>query len=146
MKMNKTQCRRLAKLARFLRTVTPTKFDLNAWIKGAFPEMMAQDPTQPGDCGTTACAIGWCPVVFPDHWMYSNLRRIGHYSEPIYLRNRIMSMEGAASNFFGLTSTQVERLFMPQSYKNHELGDPKAVAKRLMRVARHNAQRLEITI
>lgn len=68
-RFRKVHAERLLTLAWFLKTqVEPEHFDLGTFI--SVPNKGAQDYS-PDDllapeCGTTACAIGWCAVVFPD--------------------------------------------------------------------------------
>ena len=66
----KTQ--RLLKLASFLDKVHPTKFNFGTWVGGQErPFDMAKEPRSKGVCGTTACAIGWCPALWPDAWTWN---------------------------------------------------------------------------
>lgn len=58
--MNKQQASRLLTLAYFLKTrVDPAKFDMRSYCN---PD---DDLTS---CGTTACAMGWATVVFPEQF------------------------------------------------------------------------------
>ncbi len=51
---------RLMKLAKFLRTVPAENFNFGHVLIGPNEKL-----TTKGDCGSSGCAIGWCPAVFP---------------------------------------------------------------------------------
>jgi len=56
---------RLLQLAQFLREyVPPDRFDMRAYLQGRHYELEAET------CRSTACAVGWCAAVFPEHWTY----------------------------------------------------------------------------
>lgn len=62
----KLQIKRLKKLINFLENVVhKSKFDLDNWVKGDDPKKMAKNPSKVGDCGTSACVVGWFPHLFP---------------------------------------------------------------------------------
>lgn len=50
---------RLLKLADFLDTLEPEKFNINSFVA-----------TMDRGCGSVCCALGWCPKVFPDDWVW----------------------------------------------------------------------------
>lgn len=69
--------RRLRRLAEFIRGVPPEHFDMTTVIynDGEFNNgiekrlrKLSRSPDPP--CGTSACAIGWCPIVFPKLFRY----------------------------------------------------------------------------
>jgi len=83
-------------------------------------------------CGTAGCAIGECPFVFPEHWVF---RRTGRYgvkflklksAKPGQL-TRDSSME-----FFGLSLAQHQFLFVPGMR-----GSPLSVIASRQEVAAH---------
>lgn len=52
------------------------------------------------DCGTTACVAGWCPILFPDHWVQSDS---GYPSlKPEYEGQRTMDAINSFAKFFGV--------------------------------------------
>lgn len=52
---------RLLRLADFLETVPPSKFDMGRWLsRGGQPHELQEE------CGTSACAGGWACVLFQD--------------------------------------------------------------------------------
>lgn len=55
--MNATHKRRLLKLADFMATVRPKRFDIYGWNTGE-----SDNPANNG-CGTTACAAGWAASI-----------------------------------------------------------------------------------
>lgn len=63
---------RLRKLIRFLKALPEKHFDLAYFKDCPISDLMAigrgEDPHNP--CGSAACVIGWCPVVFPKLWRY----------------------------------------------------------------------------
>ena len=73
--MTTTQKRRLAKLERFIRNLDDKlNIQMESWVNF--------DPTSENkvttknikkqviECGTAACAAGYCPVIFPTLWKY----------------------------------------------------------------------------
>lgn len=86
MKFTRKHADRLLTLAHFLRTEVKSKnFHMGAWIGFNLPwdlfgeklkklesrKIAALQSGKP-ECGTTACAAGWCPVVFPRDWKFSD--------------------------------------------------------------------------
>lgn len=94
--MNQTQASRLLTLAWFLKTEVPAcQFNLNAFVRGDYRKL--------GECGTQACALGWCPVVFPQDWGFDvfGLPYLGN-SDPFSER---------VARYFGLSDTEMTYLF-----------------------------------
>ncbi len=60
--MNKA---RLQKWANGLRKVNPNNFNIRAWVNGEYDEL---ELVQEHACGTTACAAGYLPLIFPRSW------------------------------------------------------------------------------
>ena len=56
----KVGVRRLQQLAKLLRRVPPSKFDMGHWVHGLPPDM---DPALEEICGTAACALGWATTL-----------------------------------------------------------------------------------
>jgi len=60
-------------------------------------------------CGTSGCAIGECPIAFPDEWLFSiggmPILSSGHYGT-----------EFSARKFFDLSEGDYEFLFLPNTY------------------------------
>lgn len=88
--------RRLLVLAEFLERLKPEQLDMEVFVsQKAFHE-----------CGTAACAIGWCTVAFPKQW---------------YLNGRLPLTTGAtaydpftdAVAFFGIDYIESDKLFTP---------------------------------
>lgn len=101
--MNK---KRLLKLAAFLRTLKPKQFDFGEWVSEArFEEKQATK------CGTTCCAIGWCPSVFPRSWRW-NVGRWGRLLPELKDASiGTASQDGQA--FFGIDAGEFDYLFVP---------------------------------
>ena len=94
--MNHVEKKRLIKLADFLDKLPRKKFDFGHIVKGY------DKPRKTLDCGSVACAIGWCPVIFPRLVKYAPpaAYSIGDYE--------VIPKDGACEGaFFGST----ERLF-----------------------------------
>lgn len=64
---------RLLTLATFLRERVPNgHFDLETFVNGDATRLAAIARGEIKGCGTTACAIGWCPVIWPTRAMYDS--------------------------------------------------------------------------
>ena len=127
--------KRLGKLACFLETVHPSKFNLTLWVKGKNPKEMSINPTEEGRCGTAACAVGWLPKLFPRSWkwydlpnsIFSRVQRLSKNTS-----GRWDNLEDAA-NYFSITPFEAEHLFYPGSYRSGNV-HPTTVARRMLRL------------
>lgn len=127
--MNKTQASRLLTLAYFLKTQVPKEnFDMETVIHQTDESIPPEKQLQEGFCGTTACAMGWCPIVFPKDWRYT-------------MRHSILSLRGPsnayweheAESYFGLTDYEVIFLFGGEKQRT-----PKQEAREIEKmVAKH---------
>ncbi len=135
--MKKLHADRLEKLASFLEQLPRKKFDFSAIVCGT------DMPRKDLGCGSQACAIGWCPVVFP--------RLAEYYREPhpwstdlsIFVRPKgetYGDMIDVGRVLFGLSPNETEALFDPncsvcrEDLRLAETGEnatPKAVAKNI---------------
>ncbi len=145
--LTKVEKERLTKLANHLKTVPQKLFDLDYIVDVRFDDLDADDlqkerenklkkmAKQELNCGTTACAIGWCPVVFPRSfaWQDANTVVLKEKSKFGYTLNDF----DAAERFFGLNHNQAEYLFMPRSYHKSKRG-PKSVAARIEALVKNN--------
>lgn len=96
---------RLGKLCCFLDSLDPSAF--------AFESIVASFDEVDG-CGTVCCAVGWCPVVFPEDWMWRT-------SDTVRLRDlRFTDLKalGAAAEYFGLTPDEVDMAFVPWDHSD----------------------------
>lgn len=97
--MNETK---LLDLASKLRTIDPNRFNINLWADKGF---------YANKCGTAACAIGWCPIFYPDDWVVDNqsgMPKLKSAPDVVYdLRVHI-----EARNYFELSNEEVEDLFI----------------------------------
>lgn len=137
--MNKLGIARLSCLAEFLKTLHPSKFNIASWVTGENPELMAEEPTQEGECGTTACAAGWLPLLYPKHWGWTRTLPSAHAMN----RRSLSYKAGMASaiylaqgleHFFSLNSKQVFKIFYGQSYRYSPDVTPKMVVRRIRAV------------
>lgn len=116
--MNKTQEKRLLKLADFVESVSPKKFDLET--------IGRREP-----CGTVCCAVGYMPVVFPRNFKYNQYNNgygLTHWLVVESKKNDLSDMS-AAEDFFGLNWNESKYLFVSESYGSRK--GPKTVAKRI---------------
>lgn len=136
---------RLLKLAAFLKTVPEKHFNLSSFVSFdagydylnalqiKTKEQCINNLTKVGKtlkenpiCGSTACAVGWCPTVFPRSFIWD-------VNETVRLKNNLKKANfSAAEEFFGLSYEDCEYLFTPDAYDNDRQG-PKSVAYRIER-------------
>jgi len=112
--------RRLLKLAAFLRTVKPSRFNYNHWVGDDWKG----DPKL--SCGTSACALGWATTM-------PLFRRLGLYLTPGMQPRLGRSTAGpfaAARVLFRLRPADSYDLFLPSS-DAEENATPKQVAKKI---------------
>lgn len=91
---------RLETLATFLDTLPKEKFTYGGFW-----------------CGTAGCALGWCPVVFKEHW------RLRAGVEPVFIGDPKSNSFSSAELFFGITNSQ--HLFMPEMQNTAKYGGKK---------------------
>lgn len=114
---------RLLKLADFLDTVHPRKFCL-AYDTTGYVENL----TDTKECGSSACAIGWTPHVFPKLVSY------GHSSDgpqSFVIRGHIYQWCDVAEKLFNLPWDTAKQLFAPLDENDDPL--PKQMARRIRR-------------
>lgn len=119
-KRTATQRRRLKKLADALRTIPKKQFDILPFCNG--------DPKELG-CGSVACAIGHCPIIFPEDWTYYNCGYRKFF--PRLKGSRSRWPFGDAANFFGLKSDELDDLFTYSGYYNGQHATPVQVARKI---------------
>lgn len=128
---------KLLKLADFLDTVPTELFNLQ-WVQDNWPRANDKEDflkkwyDKDVECGATACAIGWLPVVLPEDAYYeekcSNAVRLHNfYSES-------MSYDDKAMAVFDITRAEADYLFNPGCYDDKDMRNPKVVANRIRRV------------
>lgn len=122
--------RRLQKLAKFLEehdfNDPDAGFDFGTWVKG-------ESSKHP--CGTTACAIGWMPVVDPENWKYIKSKKdedMHHWALPVlkgivdfkYKPDNICRISFtcphinvSAYQYFGIDEVEFSHLFKPNAQK-----------------------------
>ena len=95
--------RRLLKLAAFLDTLPPEKWDFLHIITRKNPSRT---------CGTVCCAIGWTPVVFPRLIKWKDL----------FVRSKraYEIVKEQSQRLFGLSTEQINLLFIPRVSWNSE--------------------------
>ncbi len=115
--------KRLQKLADFLKTVPRKQFDIERLVFG--------DPKKIG-CGSIACAIGHCPIVFPKQWKF-----IGSYY--VKLRSGGIFWDLDSEKFFGIAERDVVSIFTSQGYQPYQNVTPKMVARKIEKFLKENA-------
>ncbi len=105
---------RILKLAAFLRTLPKVQFNL---------AIVAMESSE---CGTVACAAGWCPTVFPHtmKWVKNedlaqtmSVRR----RNPKHVKVHQGSSLRTVAAYLGMTNKQREKTFLPgQNYNTAE--------------------------
>ena len=136
---------RLLKLAAFLDKLPRKKFDFSVFYEV--------------NCQTKACALGYCPTVFPKDWMvgkkpYEIIEdaqggKLKEYG--VCLKSMQLKVPGreasflSAREFFGLINSEVEALFLGdcaymETQYLKEFGDdatPKQIAGNIRRFIAH---------
>ncbi len=112
--LTKKGAQRLLKLARFLQERVPDEmFDYSdvCWM----PEQILPQDALKHPCGTTACALGFLPVVFPRSLKYV-LSNSGKYAGITLTNNQTGATWHsfkAAAQFFGISDYHANYLFDP---------------------------------
>lgn len=145
--------RRLLKLSNFLAKLNKKHFNLEDWVTSdenydinqkAINHLCALAKGKTKKCGTTACAFGWTPAVFPHYLRWDlddiivvkdkKLKKAAYNYQKgrdIYDDySKSLIFDSIAHEFFGLDYADFEYLFMPDSYPEDHRG-PKSVAKRI---------------
>lgn len=114
---------RLLKLADFLDTVDEEKFDYGVWGRindmGNFePQAGTSISTEEllkANCNTSACALGWCPTVWPEEWTNAvthNWDNTRYELEPM-LKSSGARLEEGAREFFEISQNIIDTIFYP---------------------------------
>lgn len=101
------QKQRLLKLASFLKTLTPERFDIRHWQSRDFDK---------DNCNTAACAWGWCPVVFPEAKLFTSNTEDGIRTVSYAYEGHLYYSFDGIEKFFGLTENQSIKLFCSLGY------------------------------
>ena len=121
--MNQKQAERLLTLAWFLRSVPPEHFDLRTyahqhkrratWEIGSRLDVLAATT----ECGTTACALGWATVLFPDKLQLRVMEDCCGEPDPALYVDGIWSAycKEAVCDYFGLTELEACSAFGPDN-------------------------------
>lgn len=125
--MEKIHALRLTYLAWFLGEILPPRFfNLRSYTNSRKPkrdEILNREIAEgKPECGTTACALGWCPYLFPTQWHFSR------YGTPLITEvdsgeDAILS-EATYPDYFGITETESDHLFFagtPRSAKEESV-------------------------
>lgn len=70
------------------------------------------------DCGTAACAAGWCPTIWPEEWTeitcIPSLRK--------YAEGHDIPQHRSLQEWFGISNVQMTHLFYPDCQAPHLFG------------------------
>lgn len=120
---------RLTKWAEHLKNVDERHFDIATFVREGYlkDEITATSilkKTIKGkifhNCSTAACAVGYLPCIFPNHFSYSK-----HNYE----------FHSELTRFFDIDIDAVNSIQYPSSYPNIKNVTPKIVSKRILREA-----------
>ncbi len=139
--MNYVQKKRLLKLADFLDKLPRKKFKFTEVVSGK------ETPNKTLTCGSQACAIGWCPVVFPRLTEYVGVSSYTGMNDYIVVKMKGMNFDGGSldsvthigEELFGLSDPESYALFVPDHPQAWildlkplgETATPKQVAKNI---------------
>lgn len=119
---------RLLDLAEKLKTVKPSTFNLVSYFhKYDYMNKAPIDIQLHNDCGTTACAVGYLPVFYPDIFEYS-CTGIKFKADFDNLSDKNDSAE-CSEQYFDINEDQWEYLFEYASYRVHN--DPLLVVEHI---------------
>lgn len=132
--MKKVFKERLLKLASFLRELPKENFDLEIIMHS--DEQLDNCSAQKAlSCNTVACAMGWCPTIFPRSFRWGKFVKGYLEGNKVYARVVLKNKPkihnfDAASSFFGISRKESNFLFDPWYYDSGKKG-AKAVARRI---------------
>ncbi len=121
--MRQNKLNRLRQLGNFLMNLPPKKFNLGYW-KNLYEHGANK-------CGMTACAIGWDCALHPRSKLKLQVDVWGGAKE-FYPEFKNFTYEDAIKNFYGMTSEEVNYIFMPDKYPKDHRG-PKSVGRRILK-------------
>lgn len=109
--MKAIHVKRLRKLERHLRTgkLGHAEFDFGNFNVGHKCKPKGWKPPVKG-CGTRGCAIGECPIVFPNEWYFSDTHKVP------------LTKTGDSHGFFGLKPEEYYHLFIPGCQEPNRYG------------------------
>lgn len=126
--MNKIQAGRLLTLAWFLRTQVPKRnFDMESYAEGKNCDLRQLN------CGTSACALGWSTVVFPEDFRLVPDVSFGQAYYRVFGKDgEIDFYDEGPRRFFGINEDESIKLFGPTKR------DPEREARMIEKVVRKN--------
>ncbi len=131
--------KRLLKLADFLSKLPESKFNLSVITDDL------DKPTVEKSCKIAACAMGWCPIVFPRLMRYFH-RQTSDHLEVCLKDNKRRRTENysAVKHIFGLNGDQSSYLFSPLEY-HYDKSGVKNVVKRIRKFVKKDGEMTENT-
>ena len=160
--MKAYQRKRLEKLADFLETIPPEKFDMQVWMKVSFTALsnlhksevyddLVLEPVDANVCGTAGCALGWATTI-PSFRkaglrLFNKVKKDGNTLTSWGCTVRLVDPKTgqfiattyeAAAIFFGLTDDEATDLFCFWHYGRGST--PKSVARKIRNLLRKKQQ------
>lgn len=127
---------RLLKMAEFLEALPPHKFDFSNYVHIGDKSPAAALAAPDEHCGTTACAVGWMPAVFPETFEWTNVTstwdRTPLLPHPIGSTSWYWpEVESVIKDFLDLEDVQYNFLFIPGDSPLDNLASARAVARQI---------------
>ena len=118
--MTKEAKTKLIILADFLaKKVKPEWFDMEQWGTRGFPEKK---------CNTTACAVGWATVAFPNQGL-ELVNSSSNALSPLDIRYLDLDYFDASAAFFNINLHAAHFLFAPECYPKERAEKKQVVAR-----------------
>ena len=128
---------RLLDLAEKLKTVPRHKFNLHHFVKRCvYPEELStKEQLLKLDCGTTACAVGYLPIFYPDVFEYLDVH-ICYITEDITIdcSDFFNTSSICSADYFSLNEEQWYYLFEYDSY--NEMDNPLLVVEHIHKLVK----------
>lgn len=119
---------RLLVLAEFLDKLPVEKFNFAIIADQHGKPMMEALAAGKTRCGTTACAIGWLPAVFPNEFEW---KQVGSRVDVLCVERDNRTDFSAAEEFFNILPYQAEWLFIPGASPLEDDATPQQVAEHI---------------
>lgn len=73
-------------------------------------------PVNDNGCGTSGCAIGECPIIWPEYWTFKpNWKDDDIKALPALIKNPDLHVMDAGSLFFDINKREFCQMFVPRS-------------------------------
>lgn len=119
---------RLIKIAEFLENLPEHKFDFSAYVILGSKQPLEALCSLEEHCGTTACAIGWLPAIFPESFKW--VKDWSDELSPALVENDEWN-ENDIRDFLEIDQRNYDFLFIPGSSSLYNEAKPKEVAEQI---------------